>query len=215
MSSKVDSLPFPIGETLYHGNTALLTADISAGTLKGDEFLGRIYEIEDKDYASSAVVKPYRSHMRRWIMPVRNMSGSTLQPKRLFAKRISTTNNPGQVAGYSFALYEPRAYPADEFISTTLGIPNRDVFYIVVQGPAMCTNGAAADGTEIIGDGDYMVAKAGTSATNADAGRVVEIDPTATDLPASAHINFIGFAMGARLTTEVTQDILVNVIYHG
>lgn len=215
MSSKADTLPFPIGTTFYHGQTALLTADIAAGTLKGEEILGRIYEIEDLDYSSSAVVKPYRTRFRRWVMPVRNMSGSSLKPKRLFAKRISTTTMMGNVLGYGSAAAQQQCYPADEFISTSLNIPNRDIFYIVLQGPATCINGAAADGTEIIADGDALICKAGTSATNDDAGRVVKIDQTATNLSAGSHINLVGFSMGVRLTTEVTSDILVNVVYHG
>lgn len=216
MSSKVDSLPFPLGTTLYQNMpTGTLAADIASGKLKGEEILGRMYEIEDRDLSSTDTVKPIRTYFRRWIMPVRNMSGSTLHRKRLFAKQLSTTNQMGHVLGYGSAAGQQQCYPSDEFLSASLGIPNRDVFYIILQGPAMCTNGAAADATEIIADGDALICKAGTSATNADAGRVVTISQSATDLSAASHINLVGFSMGVRLTTEVTSDILVNVVYHG
>lgn len=213
MSTKVDVLPFPIGNTIYRGNATQLAADISSGDLKGSEFLGQKFEIEDRDYSSVLTVKPFRSNARRVIMAVRNMSGATLHRKRMWAMEIDTTDMVKHAAGYGATLYQQRCYPSDEFL-TSAGIANRDVFYVVLEGPATCTNGAAADGTEIIADGDPLVVKAGSGATNADSGRVVIIDKTATNLAAAAHYNLVGFSMGVRLTTEVDSDILVWVRPH-
>lgn len=213
MSSKTDALPFPIGRTWYQGRAADLAADVAAGTLTGGEFLGRIYEVEDINYASTATVKPLRSNARRKVMAVRNVSGATLARKRLVSLEISTTLCVTSFDGYGWVLYQQRCYPIDEFIGTA-GVADDDICWVVVEGPATCTNGAAVDTTEEIADGDALVVKAGTSATNADAGRVVKIDTTATDLPASAHIGLVGYSMGVRLTTEVTSDILVNIRQH-
>lgn len=221
MSSKADSLPFPIGRTYYQTMpTGELARDVAAvaagaGSLKGGEFLGKIFEIEDRNYASTNTVKPLRSNARRKVMAVRNTSGATLHRMRLFTMDINGVLGITDADGYAFAAGVQRAYPSDEFLSASLGIPDDDVFWMVVEGPAKCLSGAAADGTEIISDGEAVIAKAGTSAVHADAGRVVAISQSATNLSAASHINLVGYALGATLTTQVDTAILINIRWHG
>ena len=215
MSSKTDSLPFELGKTYYGGN-AQLAIDIANSTLKGAELLGVTFEKEDVDEGDTTTpfVKPYRSYCRRRLMAVRNLSGITLHRKRLVRLKVSGLSVVGTLDGYATNVDEPHAYPLDEFLSPTIGLPNGDIGYIVVYGPAMCLTDLAGGVLNVIADGDVLGALTGSTTGATTSGRVYTVNTAASSNTGNALLNSIGWAMSAKTTGQSNGDVLVFIRQH-
>ena len=211
MSRDAD-LPFPIGETLYNGST------IDTNNLMGGEFIGRKYIVEDIDYASTNVgVKPKRSNRSRVIMAVRNDTGVAVLPKRIVTLKKGAGEFLGEVDGYADFLGEAHAYPADEFMPAA-GAPNNDVFWVVLEGPAMTLTPSAwpATSPNDITIGDEICAQTAADsnvAANTLSGRACG---RTSDYPTAltAHRVVVGKAMSAKTSGNTNADLLVEVIQH-
>lgn len=213
MSTK-ENPPFARGTTSSSGIG-------TPGSTDNQQWEGTVWEFEDVNWATAGV-KPSRSGRTVKCMVVRNASGIALLPKRL-VKFKKSGGNPlqfcGQVDGY-VSDNGGRGYPVDEFLPAA-GVSNNDLFYIVIDGPAMCLmplgpSEVAQDNTDIaIGAIIIGLSAATSQATSAGRVRVQNVtfspgDTTGTTM--ANQIQFrIGYALSARVTTATNADVFVDI----
>lgn len=218
MSTTEDTLPFPRGTTALQNLGQTLTAT-DANHLEGREF-----EVLDWDMSTNP--RTLRSYRKVRLRVVRNNSGAALPPKRLAvlardaAKNISSATATAGVSGTTQVAGLARnntvkGYPIDEWLPDA-GVPDKDLFYIVVKGPAVVKT-SVANYTSAIAAGDvlYSALTAATSAvTNGitTGGRVNEIlDVASTDITAGQLVNRLGRALSANATNTTDSNLLVDV----
>lgn len=205
-----DAPPFQPGDTFYGGATIDTTDQTS-----GENLVGKEWVFEDIDfsqgYASGGAAKPERSGKKVVRRIVRNMSGTTLNAKRLVQFATGTGDRFGcWVTGYQNASAGP-AYPVDEFIGSA-GVPNNDLFYIVTEGPCRIqTDNVVLNAAINVGD----LVQAGTFASSTNStggGRIQAQNFAATQAPLASDILYgVGFAMTALTTGQTATDCLVHV----
>ncbi len=189
MSGLYENMPFDRGAT--YGTT---------DTTVGLQYEGKEYIHEDKAYGTGIYV---------WVRIVRNNSGAALLPKRAVKFNLTAGKGFVDVAGYSTVTAEKSAI-VDEFLPA-IGVPNGDLFYVVVQGPTLVktSSQAGAENSIAVGDGLHATTGATTGATTA--GRAGEALFTgATAVLAGQISNVIGRAMSAMTTAQTNTDILIN-----
>lgn len=200
--ARSENPPFARGDTFYNGGT------IDTANLGGADLEGQVWEFEDLDYSAKNL--PERSGRRCKCMIVRNASGIALLPKRLVTFQHTAGNEPKRVDGYADLTAEGSCFPVDEFLGTA-GVPNNDLFYIVIEGPAMCLT-PLADMSSAIAVGDVLVSLTAATSQATSAGRVHEQDLTgATSVLGGQVQNRIGVALTARTTTETNANILIDI----
>ena len=116
--------------------------------------------------------------------------------------------------GYA-RLFAARSFPVDEFLPSA-GVAVNDLFWIVMQGPAIVLTGIACDAGNVITEGDRVVAATGATSQATTAGRVRTHDQdTAANSTGSALanqiFNAIGAALSAKTTANTNADLLVDV----
>lgn len=199
------------GETLYGTSRT-----IDSNNLEGANLLGLEKTFPDTDLtASSSAVQSVRTTRYVTCRLVRNTSGITLLPKD-FVK----LNDLGTEATGRASLDSEHGYPADEWLPSA-GVRANDVFYVVVDGPAMMKTPNTAGVADIaVGERLHsLTSTAGSTqtGTTSDAGRVstfVVAAATTTaqfDAREAFHANWVGVALTARTTGNTGADILVNV----
>jgi len=149
---------------------------------------------------------------------VRNVSGVVLLPKRLVNLQTTGADGryyEGRVDGYANVVSQ-RAYPLDEFLGATTGLPNLDLGWIIIEGPATVQTDLAALATNVA-VGDVVVAQAAANNTATTAGRVIRqsdaitgAGSTGTGL-ANNIMNMIGRALSALTTGQTGADLLIDV----
>lgn len=208
-----ESPPFELGKTWFNGGTVDSTS--------GAQFEGKEYVFEDIDISTGQL----RSGKRKRVRVVRNVATVALLPKRLVKfKTTGATTFGSQVDGYAtgntVATSGDFAFPVDEFLPTA-GVPVNDLFYIVVEGPAMCitTLDDSQAGIDIAVGGRVGVAKTAAGTTGTTAGRIEAVtvsnhtDQTAATLLQSinALFNSVGRAMSANVTNTTNSSVLIEV----
>ena len=200
---RTESPPFGRGETFYNGGT------IDSNNLGGAQFEGKIWEFEDIDYSLGKTgSKVSRSNRVVKCMCVRNVSGISLLPKRLAGLQTGGTDGRyalGRTDGYTAATGQ-RGYPIDEFLPST-GVPNNDLFWLVVDGPSKVLTDLAGGANNLISVGSFVDALTAATSQATTAGRVEPI--AATSL--SYNLNRIGMALSAVTTGNTNADLLVEV----
>lgn len=200
-----ESPPFARGETYFNGGTADSTS--------GANYEGSIVEFADLDYSANSAVgaKPSRSNRVVRCMVVRNVAAAALLPKRLVTLKKTGLLFCGQVDGYADVTAEDRAFPVDEFLPTT-GVPVNDLFYVVIEGPAMCMTDLAGAGNNLIAVGDKLVALTAASSGATTSGRVKPQDLTGATAVLGVEVaNYVGRALSAKTTAQTNGDVLVEV----
>jgi hypothetical protein len=193
---RLDSPPFERGATFYNGGT-IDTNDLGGANLEGREY---VFEPTSGDPAD-----PTGRAVR--VRVVRNKSGIALKPKRV-VKYEAADPFETKVSGYVSALADSPAGVVDEFLPAA-GVPNNDLFYIVVDGPSLVTQPGTASSVAI---GDRIVPTTGTSATNDDAGRVAKQDLTGATATLGNNIqNVVGFAAEANSTNNDDYKAIVRL----
>ncbi len=141
MGSKVSDLPFPRGQTYY------TTPDATSH----DDICGKIYCIEDINFAQAGQVTTLRTGRYVYLMAVRNVTGSAMLPKLLARFKVDGAGNQFlyEVNGYADTVGQI-GYPIDEYLPAA-GVADDDIFYIVIGGPATVTTAAAGDTNISIG----------------------------------------------------------------
>ena len=219
--------PFDRGSTWYNGGT------IDANNLGGQQIVGREWLFEDINITT----KQLRSNKFVRCRAVRNVSGVSVLPKHLVQFQYSNSPAGGtgvldppvtygaEVSGYTTSSDGQPAdpsvghgYPVDEFVAAA-GVPNNDIFWIVVDGPAMClTAQNALNGN--INVGDKVVACGTTAATTGVTGGCVDAVSYVNNTQCNAttqrqnvrqEVNFIGYACSAITSGQTNTSILVDV----
>lgn len=203
--ARMEQPPFGRGETFG-------TTDSTFGT----QYEGKDWVFEDFDFTN----KVARTNRYVKCRVVRNVSTVTLAPKQLVQFKKSGTNYGAQVDGYATGTgVEPGAVPAfpvDEFLPGNVAI--NDLFYIVMEGPAMCLTTLDNSSTVDIAVGD-LVAVAATAAgtTGTTGGRIEGVSaitgPAATTQQNNLNQwrNAIGRALSAASSHATNTAVLVEI----
>jgi hypothetical protein len=188
--------PFGRGETWYNGGTAT-TSDPTA-------VVGKEWVFEDINPNTKAV----RSNKHVKCRAVRNNSGISLLPRRIAQFSLTAGSFSHEVTGYTTTVAQ-RGYLVDEFLPST-GVPDKDVFWIVIEGPAEGISDLATADT--IAVGDKLVALTAITSQATTAGRVDLIDLTgATSVLANQILHYLGHAMSALTSGNTNTAILIDV----
>lgn len=197
--------PFGRGETFYNGGT------IDSSNLGGVNLEGMVWEFEDVDYSSTSPgAKPARSGRKVKCMCVRNVGAAALLPKRLVTLQQSAGAILGRVDGYA-RLTADRCFPVDEFLPAA-GVPVNDLFWLVIEGPALCLPDLAGGANNLIPVGTMLVSLTAATSGATTAGRVAPQDLTGATAVLGVQVqNRIGVAVTGRTTANTTSSILVDV----
>lgn len=193
--------PFARGETYNNGGT-IDTDNLGGVNLEGKEYLFEVNAPDDPAGSdpSGRLVK---------CRVVRNVSGQALKGGRLAVFKAADPYET-QVDGYTFAVGDRPAGVIDEFLPPA-GVPNNDLFYLVIEGPTKVTQAHTSNSNLAIGT--RLVPTAGGAASKTDdlGGRVLAQDLTgATAVLANNIQNRIGYAGEANNTV----DALVKAVVH-
>ena len=148
---------------------------------------------------------------------VRNVSGVALLPKLGVSWKAGKRGT--EVDGYVNETGGELAGVVDDHLGSA-GVPNNDVFWVIYDGPCLCTTTAAAGATSNIAEGDTVQAATAAASTHSTtAGRVqghnsagpISAAETTNGYAFKLLRNAIGHAMSARTTAETNNDILVDV----
>lgn len=205
-----DAPPFARGETWYGllPNPAIDATDNT--TLGGVNYEGREYVFEANSQAEGQANPATQEDTGRAVRVrvVRNVSGIALKPGRI-AHYKATAPGETRVDGYTFAVGDRPAGIVDEFLPAA-GVPNNDLFYLVVDGPTKVKQLSASAAILVIGS--VLVPGAGTSATNDDAGRVdLQSLAGATTVLGANLQNALGYA---DVASNSVEDALIAAIVH-
>ena len=198
--AQTESPPWGRGETFYAGAT------IDPNNLGGLQHEGKLWEFDDLIFINPGQVgaKPTRTNRRVLCMAVRNVSGQALLPGRLAHLTVAGATpmiNAGRIDGYAYVT-GALAMPIDEFLPAA-GVPNNDLCWVVVSGPATCITGASGNTIAVGGLVDCL---AGTGLLTADAGLVEAINAAATNSYPYIHL---GRSLG--VTSGAGQNVLVDI----
>lgn len=211
-----EAAPFARGETFANGNLEILNAATGPYGLGGINLEGKEFVFEPnadgQGGASYGLLGPDPNGRPIRVKVVRNVSGIALKPKRLVRYQLATAgiNLEARVDGYTAAVGDVPAGMVDEFLPTA-GVPDQDLFYLVIDGPTIGTSLSASPGT--LTHGSVLVPGAGTNKTNDDAGRVALQDLTGATAALGNNIqNRIGRADS--VTSVTTTSANVPVVMH-
>jgi hypothetical protein len=196
--------PFQRGETFYNGSP------INAADLGGTQHEGKEWVFEDLDLSVRGA-KPARTNRQVTCRCVRNVSGGPLLPKRQGVYQKVGVNYGARVDGYVSVTAERSAGVVDEWLPAA-GVPNNDLFWLVVKGPSRVLTDPAGAATNVFNVGDLIVALTAATSQATTAGRVAPQDLTgATALLGNQIQNRIGRCLTAMTTANTAADMLVEV----
>lgn len=196
-----ESPPWGRGATFFNGGTTDATS--------GAQHEGHRYWFVDHDLSAPGPAK-VRSNRLVQCMIVRNVSGINLLPKRIASLKASGLNFLGQVDGYA-TTSAAMGYPIDEWLPAA-GVPQNDLFYVVVDGPAMVLTDLASGANNNITVGTVLVALTAVTSQSTTAGRVYPQDLTGATAPLGNQVqNRLGFALSAQTTTQTNSSLLIDV----
>lgn len=194
--------PFARGETWYNGGP-IDTSNLGGINLEGKEY---VFEVNAPDDPTGADTSGRLIRVR----VVRNVSGQALKGGRLAVFKAGDPYET-QVDGYAYAVSDRPAGIVDEFLPAA-GVPNNDLFYIVVDGPTLVTQTHTAAATVAIGS--RLVPTAGGAASKTDdlGGRVGLQDLTGVAAALGDNIlNVVGYAAQA---DAGTVDAKIKAVVH-
>jgi hypothetical protein len=161
------------------------------------QYVGKIYMYPDKNYGKGLIT----------LLCVRNMSGIALAPKRQVTFKAGKFGE--EVDGYA------RVNPAQGFTiwdQHPASIADKQLFYVVLEGPTLCSTGVAADATNVINALDWLVSLTAVTSQAVTAGRVGPIDLTGATTPLANQLIYrLGQALSAKTTSNTAADVLVNI----
>jgi hypothetical protein len=196
--AKRENPPFPRGSTWYNGGT------IDSNNLGGENLEGTIWEFEDLDLSATGA-KSLRSNKPVKCMIVRNKAGAAL------LKATSGATFLAQVDGYADTTAESPTFPVDEWLAAA-GVPDNDLFYVVIEGPATVMTPLTADANNVFEVGTLLVSLTAVTSGSTTSGRVRPIDLTgATALLGAQIIGRIGRALSAKTTANTNADLLADI----
>jgi len=205
--ARPENPPFNRGET-YGGQSPATPVAVT----DGQNYEGAEWYFNDLDFRAGIVgAKPARTNRLVRCRCVRNVSGVNLLPKRLAALQVAGADgrfNEGRVDGY-VNVVSGRGFPIDEFLPAT-GVVNNDLFWIVIEGPAVCRTSLAS--ITALAVGDPVGAATGATSQSTTAGRVdASATGGATAALFNACVNLVGHALSALTAAQTDTDLLVDV----
>lgn len=196
--------PFARGETYYNGGT-IDTNDLGGVNLEGKEFVFEPVQPGIPTTQTDPSGRPVR------VKIVRNKSGQALKPARL-VKFKAADPAESQVDGYCYAVGDRPAGVVDEYLPSA-GVPDNDLFYIVIDGPTKVTQTHTSNSNLSIGDRLVPTAGGASSATDDLAGRVLKQDLTGATATLGNNIqNCIGIAGEANNTVDAVIKAVVHLV---
>lgn len=191
--------PFPRG-ALGSAYSDPATVD----TAGNQQMEGMEYWFPDIDHSAILGAQAQRSNRSVLCRIVRNKSGGALLPKKTVKYNDAATNGYdwGNQTNGNAALGDPILGVVDEFLPAA-GVPDGELFWVVVAGPSTCISDSAGDTN--IGIGKKVVPGGGT------AGNLVEQDTTVVTGPGL--YNQIQGAVGRlmKAVNATSTDIIVDV----
>jgi hypothetical protein len=200
------SLPFPRGKTFYNGGT------IDTANLQGAHYEGTEYTVDDVDPTDGTrrSYSPVTLRIVRWSQSVYNAL-----PKHRVTFKTGTYY--GECDGRCDIGFEGPAATVDEYLAAA-GVPNGDLFYVVVEGPGLCVTALEADANNSIAENDILFCLTAVTSGATTAGRVRPLNAGGTFSAAEttdgtslkAMHNAVGRALSAKTTGQTNGDILVQ-----
>lgn len=176
-----------------------------------ENWVGKEWIFEDNNPSSMAI----RTNMYKRCRIVRNVSAGVLLPKRLVTLKKTAGKNASEVDGYADVINE-QSFPVDEFLPAA-GVAVNDLFWIVIEGPALVKTSLAGGAGNVIGVHDWVVAATAATSGATTSGRIeAAVFSAATTGQINedhlrAIMNRLGQAMTARTTSNTDTDTLVNM----
>jgi hypothetical protein len=222
--ARLEEPPFERGSTFYNGGV------IDPNNLGGLNLEGKEWWFEDIDLTSGGNVGAKQTRTGRYVKArvIRNVSGATFLPKRIVSMQAGGADGRylvGRADGYALgglAANSPPTVVVDEYIPPNLGVPNNDLFWGIVEGPAMVTIALAGVAANVT-IGDPITATAGTvnnTSGATSAGRATNALPSGAasyDQTIRAAMGVIGRALSAATAAATSgpgspgQDLLVDI----
>ena len=205
--------PFGRGETFYGLNPV---PAIDPNNLGGRQHEGKPWVFEDLIWNNPPGVtgaRKARTNRYCTCMVVRNVATIPLLPKRLVTLKQAMTPGIneffGQVDGYA-AVSAANAFPVDEWLPAA-GVQINDLFWVVIEGPAVMQTGLNGDATNLITQFARVSALTAAGSTGISAGRIYQQDLSgATANLGNQIMNYLGIAVTGATTGQTGIDILVD-----
>lgn len=163
---------------------------------------------EDIDYsASTSGVRTRLTGHRVRCRLVKNSSGIALLPGRVAVFKAGTSQT--EVDGMVATTGKSPAGVIDEYLPSA-GVPDGSYFWLVMEGPCSPLTSLAGDATNVITEGNPVVALTAATSQATTAGRVAEISTFA----ASTHLGsellgVLGRALSSRTTAQTNAAVRV------
>jgi hypothetical protein len=184
-----DCMPFQRGATYGAADETVAT-----------HLEGREYEHQDQEYGTNRTVR---------VRVVRNRSGATLSGKRAVSYASTAGKVEIEVSGYA-RIGSAKAHIVDDFLNAN-GVPDKDLFYVVVEGPCLAKTPLEGDALNVFAVGDLLHALTAATTGATTAGRLVAATLTgATSVLANQIANVVGRALSAKTTANTNADILIH-----
>lgn len=214
--SRDEASPFARGETYANGNAEILAAATGPYGLGGINLEGKEYVFEPNSQDQSTLYSqlgsdPAGRPIRCKV--VRNVSGVALKPGRIAHFQASTlTPYETRVDGYTILESDRPAGIIDEQLPAA-GVPDQDLFYIVIDGPTKISTGATT--SDVVSIGDRLVPAAYGATVGDDLGGRFskQVLTGATSVLAYQIANQVAFAASAVAATTST-NVLVPAVVH-
>lgn len=204
MADNVTGLP-RLGATYFTGPNR--TAPTSPTTSIGLEGITKTFA--DVTPGQGAGVDKQRSGHEKVCRLVRNVSGIALLPGRVVVYKSGFYGK--RVDGYVTTDYALAAGVVDEHLPAA-GCPNNDMCWITVHGPTVVKSDIAAAATNVISQGDPLVALTAATSQATTAGRIQPYVATSNATQAASQaMNRIGRAMSASTTNNTNNSLLTYV----
>jgi hypothetical protein len=195
---------FGRGKTFYGGQT-INTSDYGASA----QLEGITTIFTNRAPPSSYGVQVIRDSQDTHAICVRNVSGIALTPGRIV--RFSSGYRNRRVDGYTTLDWVRGDGVVDDHLPSA-GVPNGDLFWLIVEGPALMRTDLAGGALNVISDGDRLAALTAATSQATTAGRVQSFVATTNVTNAiSGVLNVCAIAMSAMTTGQTNSAVLADV----
>jgi hypothetical protein len=200
---------FERGKTYYHGTSKTLSSSYGTSV----DYEGTVRSFPDIT-VSSGGMKTKNSGRTVTCILVRNTCSSSsgtagkLLPGRLVAWQTGYIGR--RVNGYTTTDYARVAGVVDEHLPAA-GVPQYDLFWLVVKGPTKVVN--ALSQVADIAEGDFLVALTAATSGSITSGHPQKLVVASTDA-VTVHGQFIGVfgrALTAKLSSSTNSTFVVDV----
>lgn len=160
------------------------------------------------DVADGASTRKKRSNRFTHAILVRNVSGVALTPGRTVSWKAGFRGR--RVDGYTTTTGAEVAGVVDDQLPAA-GVANNDLFWLLVEGPALIKTPLAAGAGSVFAEGNVLIALTAATSQATTAGRPAVLDLTQTTHPASSIVNRFARVMSAMTTAQTNTDMLVDL----